>query len=149
VKGAGWIASCAFVLGLAMGSCVQAPQTPEWQVAQAKRNDITALWTQIRDWRRDARMDVEPTPASVVAMRPFSVGDARRVCPDGHRPPSACDDVCDLSDAICGNADSICGIASELGEDPWAKDKCDSAKASCKEAKQRCCECEAHAAEAP
>ena len=57
-------------------------------------------------------------------------------------PPQArCADVCELGGAICENAEDICAIATELGDDAWAKDKCDSAKASCREAQERCCQC--------
>ncbi len=149
MRGIGWAAGIGIAAGIAIGSCARPVTTPEWQVAQAKRNEITALWTQIRDWRRSARMDVEPAPASVVAMRDLSVRAARGVCQDGKKPPAACDDVCDMGDAICDNAESICSIATELGDDPWAKEKCDSAKASCKEAKKRCCECEHDQESAP
>ena len=105
------------------------------------RTEIAALWTQIRDWRREARMDVEPERDSVLAMRGRPVRAAAAVC-TAPEAPAVCADVCDLADAICDNAERICDIAAQLGDDPWAKDKCDSAKASCREAKERCCTCE-------
>jgi len=137
-------------LGAAMVACARPlDPMPGWQQAQAKRNEITALWTQIRDWRRAGRMEVEPEPAAVVAMHAQSVGAAAAVCPDGHEPSPTCSDVCELGDAICDNAESICAIAADLGNDPWAKEKCDSAKASCREAKERCCACDHHAGLVP
>jgi hypothetical protein len=62
-------------------------------------------------------------------------------------PIPRCTDVCELGTAICDNAEDICAIAAELGDDAWARDKCDSAKASCREAQEGCCEC--HRREAP
>lgn len=131
---------------VAAGSCAGRPTTPQWQAQQMRKNEITALWTQIRDWRREAGMVVDPNPTMVFAMSRQSVHAADQTCP--HRVPNTCGDVCNLSDAICDNAESICAIAEELGEDPWARGKCDNAKASCKEARQRCCECAAAAAAA-
>ena len=113
---------------------------------------IIVLWGQIRQWRHEARMDVEPAAASVLAMRFKTVGVAASACPDGHQAPPACNDVCDPADAICDNAERICRLAGELTQTPWAswaRDKCDNAKGSCREAKQRCCGCERRAEVAP
>jgi hypothetical protein len=130
--------------GVALGACAArgAAPSPSWQAAQQRRDEVTALWTQIRDWRRAAQMDLEPAGASVLAMAPQTVDGAGAVCPDAYVPPPACDDVCGLADAICENAEVICDIAAELAPDPWAEGKCDSAKASCHEAQARCCDCE-------
>jgi hypothetical protein len=125
-------------LAVALASCGRPAGVP---ARQDLRAELTALWTQIRDWRREARMDVEPERDSVLAMKSRSVRAAAAVCP-ATQPPPVCVDICDLADAICDNAESICDIAGQLGDDPWAKDKCDNAKASCREAKQRCCTCE-------
>ncbi len=109
-----------------------------------KRNEITALWTQIRDWRREARMELDPLPSTLNQIRFKSVKDIARVCVDNHKVPKTCSDVCDLADAICDNAESICTIADELGRaDDYAQGKCTDAKASCREAKQKCCGCSA------
>ncbi len=126
----GWIAACA---------STSAPRP--WPEQQARRNEITVLWAQIRDWRREAGMDVEPDAAAVMAMSRMSVTTAARACVLPRVPTGACNDVCDLGDAICDNAESICAIADELN-DAWAREKCDSAKASCREAQQRCCGCD-------
>ncbi|MEZ4368524.1 MAG: hypothetical protein R2939_19930 [Kofleriaceae bacterium] len=128
---------------IACGACSH-PATPSasWQSANLRRDEITALWTQIRDWRREASMQVEPDAGAVLAARRQSVRAAATVCPDDHRPAPACEDVCGLADAICENAEAICAIARELGDDPWAEEKCGSAKASCREAQERCCGCE-------
>jgi hypothetical protein len=104
--------------------------------------EIIALWTQIRGFRRDAHMDLDPSPSTELQWRQHSVGDAARVCPDGHLVPRSCGEICSLADAICDNAEAICSIADELGKDDQAaQEKCSSAKASCGEAKQRCCNC--------
>lgn len=109
-----------------------------------KRNEITALWTQIRDWRREAKMELDPSPSTLMQIRLKSVKDAERVCVDNHKVPKTCSDVCDLADAICDNAESICNIADELGkDDDYAQGKCTDAKASCREGKQKCCGCSA------
>ena len=111
------------------------------EVRMQKQNQITALWTQIRDWRREGGMDVDPSPV-LIAQPPKTVSDAKRVCPDAHKVPATCNDICSLADAICDNAEAICGLADELGkQDDFAQGKCTSAKASCREAKQRCCGC--------
>ena len=113
------------------------------------RNEITALWAQIRDWRREGGMDVEPDDSQVMAMKRMSVSSAARACALPAAPRRACGDVCDLGDAICDNAESICGIADELGNDAWAREKCDSAKASCREAQERCCRCDRNPPQEP
>jgi len=123
---------------VAVSACGRATEVP---ARTDLRAEIAALWTQIRDWRREARMDVEPERDSVLAMRGRPVSGAR-VCSSS---APVCLDVCDLADAICDNAERICDIASQLGDDPWAKDKCDSAKASCTESRERCCTCERQA----
>lgn len=106
-----------------------------------KENEITTLWAQIRGWRREAGMDLDPSPL-LISSPPRSVLEAKRVCPDGHAVPGSCNEVCSLADAICDNAEAICGLADELGkQDDFAQGKCTSAKASCREAKQRCCGC--------
>lgn len=109
---------------------------------QAQRSEIIALWTQIRDWRLEAKMDLNPDPATLISIKGQSVKNAQRVCPDGHSVPTTCNDVCNLADAICDNAERICDIAAELGpDDKLGVEKCESAKGSCKEAKQKCCKC--------
>ncbi len=128
-----------FLAGLA--ACAGRSAAPQAQSQSARKNEITALWTQIREWRREAGMDVDPSPATVFAMSRQSVHAVERKCAASHSVPATCGDVCSLADAICDNAESICSIAAELGDDPWAKGKCDNAKASCKEARQRCCDC--------
>ena len=109
-------------------------------------NEITALWTQIRQWRRDAHLPLDPSPHDVMAIGPRPVREVKHVCPDNHHVPNTCNDVCNLSDDICDNAERICDLADQLGKgDEYAQDKCRSAKASCRESKQRCCDCSAAA----
>jgi hypothetical protein len=125
-----------------VAACGGSQQPIDWTWKLQKENEITALWTQIRDWRREAKMDLEPTRNDVVQWLPRPVAEAKRVCPEAHEVPKTCEDVCDLSTAICDNAEAICGIAAELGaQDDYAQEKCASGKASCREAKQRCCNC--------
>ena len=135
------------LLAVGIVACVKGtPPPPEWQRRQSKMNEITALWAQIRDWRREARMDLDPSPATLFQWRDRTVREAARSCRDGHLVPKSCDEVCGLADAICDNAEAICGIADDLAkelgkQDELAGEKCSSSKASCREAKQRCCDC--------
>lgn len=139
------IAAIAGVLaGITIGACMKPEPGRGWQRGYEKRNEITALWTQIRDWRQEAGMDLEPAPKTILQVenRTAKKVARERLCP-ANPPPAACNDVCSLSEAICENSESICGIAAELAPDDWAEQKCNSAKASCREAKQRCCSCDA------
>jgi hypothetical protein len=107
---------------------------------EGKRNDITALSAQIREWRREAGMPLDPHPQMVAQFVSLSLKQAKAMCPKGQQVTDACSDVCTLAEHICDNAEQICILADELGTaDRWAQDKCASAKASCREAKQRCC----------
>jgi len=141
----GWSGTCGLLLGSAVAAivaCGGAPQKADWQQHLQRSNEITALWTQIRDWRREAGMELDPTPQNMFQSRDKTVREVAKGCPDGHQVPKTCSDVCSLADAICDNAEAICSIADELGKsDDFAQQKCTSAKASCREAKQRCCEC--------
>jgi hypothetical protein len=111
------------------------------EIRMQKQNEITALWTQIRGWRREAKMEVDPSPI-LIGAPPKSVSDAKRVCPEAHPVPTECTDVCSIAENICDNAERICQLADELGkQDDFAQGKCTSSKASCREAKQRCCGC--------
>jgi len=137
------IAGTALAFGLAAAACHgPAAIEPSWPELQAKRNEITALWTQIRAWRHEGGMAVEPDDDAVMAMQRTSAAGAARACALPTPPPPRCVDVCEIGGAICDNAEDICAIADELGNDTWAKEKCDSAKASCREAQERCCECD-------
>ncbi len=107
-----------------------------------RKNDIRALWVQIRQWRlRDLKLSSEPLPFSAEHSS-VSISELR-ICLEAEEPSDTevCSDTCRVKDAICDNADDICRIADELGDDAWADDKCTSAKASCKEAKEQCCGC--------
>jgi hypothetical protein len=141
-----WIATLAgIVAGVTIGACMKGPSgPPSWQKNLEKKNEITALWTQIRDWRQEAGMDLDPASKTIlqVERRTAKKVARERLCP-AKPPPAACDDMCGLSEAICENSESICAIAAELAPDDWAEQKCNSAKASCREAKQRCCSCDA------
>jgi hypothetical protein len=118
-------------------SCAKQQQAaaPQTALRDRRAEEIIALHTQIRDWRREAGWSVVPDPKWWgVEGGPWS------------RPKNLtteeCKDICDIAEAICSNADSICKIADEMPGDTWAKTKCDSAKASCNEARDRCVNCE-------
>lgn len=105
-------------------------------------SEILSLWTQIRQWRHEAHMDLDPTPTDLLGAAPKTVDDAKKVCTQNHAVPVACNDVCGLADAICDNAEAICNLADKLGKtNAWAQDKCNSGKASCRESEQKCCKC--------
>lgn len=130
------------LLASQLAACPRSPTPePKWPELQAMRNEITALSTQIRAWRHEAGMEVEPDDDRVIAMTRTSAANAARACVLPGPPQTRCVDICDLGGAICDNAEDICAIADELGNDAWAKEKCDSAKASCREAQERCCTC--------
>ena len=136
------------VAGLLLGAmvaaivaCGGAKASHTWQ-PDPRHNEITALWTQIRDWRREAKMDLDPTPQMMSLLRTKTAKDAGKVCTEAQQEPPTCGDICSLADAICDNAEAICDLADDLGkDDAFAQEKCTSAKASCREAKQRCCNC--------
>jgi hypothetical protein len=137
------------VLGMAIAIAMACgPKRPP--DAPQKRDEITALSMQIRDWRREAGLPVDPRPQDM-PQTPKDVEQAKRVCPDSHPVPPSCSDVCSLADAICDNAEQICILADELGkDDKWAQDKCASAKVSCRDAKKKCCtKCSDDASKAP
>ena len=133
------------VAGIALGAtlasivaCGGAKSTPGFD----KRTEIANLWTQIRGWRHEAKMDLDPPAQLMQVLRSKSVGDAARVCKADQKESAKCSDICSIADAICDNAEAICGLADELGKnDSFGQEKCTSAKASCREAKQRCCGC--------
>ncbi len=125
-------------------ACGGSQQPFDWDKKLAKENQITDLWTQIRGWRHELHMHLEPAPGDVFQLRNRSVPQAKAVCTATHEVPAKCGDVCELAGDICDNAEAICKIADELGkQDEYAQDKCASAKASCREAQQRCCNCSA------
>jgi hypothetical protein len=130
----------ALVVGLVIGAC--AVRSPGVTPFDPRKNEITALWTQIRDWRVEAHLGTNPRTDLVLEMSRVTVRQAANVCPDSHVPPPACEDICSLASAICENAEQICAIAAELAPDAWSEEKCTSAKASCKEAKLQCCGCD-------
>ena len=130
------VALAAFVL-----SCATDGRIRNGEDRMAKMNEITSLWTQIRQFRAEMNMPLDPPVSFLTEFKNKTVKDAQRVCPDNHRVPKPCEDNCTLSGHICENAELICKIADELGEHDRAQEKCTSAKASCREAKQKCCNC--------
>lgn len=131
----------AHMLGIVVLIAIALACGPRPAPKSPKQDEITALWTQIRDWRREAGLPVDPRREDVIATPP-TVDHAKHVCPEAHPVPATCSDVCSLADAICDNAEQICILADDLGkDDKWAQDKCASAKASCRDAKKLCCTC--------
>lgn len=132
--------ACGLVIACAHGG--MSSQTSDIDRRAAKMTELLTLWGQIRDWRHDAHMTLEPSASLQFQWKDKTFRDIKRVCADGHEVPKTCSDVCELSDDICENAELICRIADELGKgDVPAQEKCTSAKASCRESKQRCCDC--------
>lgn len=130
------------VLAAAVGACIKDPKPHTPPEHDTMRNEITALWAQIRDWRREAKMDLDPPAPMLIQLEGRTVSEAARACAEHHDEPKECHDVCNLANAICDNAEAICDLADKLGKDDrYAQGKCTSAKASCREAKQRCCGC--------
>jgi hypothetical protein len=129
-------------------ACHSQPSAPSrFAAIDAKKQEIHALWMQIRAWRVEAGLrGAEPPHLLKMSVWTEPLMKVRSVCESDSEPPAACTDICNLADAICDNADEICRIADELEGDSWAREKCDSAKASCKEAKRRCCDCASAAA---
>lgn len=141
----------ASTLGIILGGAILIAMAcgPKQPPSGPKQDEITALWTQIRDWRREAGLPVDPRREDVIAIERVTIDQAKHVCPDSHAVPASCGDVCSLADAICDNAEQICILADDLGkDDKWAQDKCSNAKASCRDAKQRCCKCSENASKA-
>ena len=126
-----------FVMAVACGGSGK-----NWGARYQQKNEISIRLSEIREWRREMGLGLEPHPQDVIQIQRGggSVRQLKAVCPDGHAVNESCADVCTLADHICDNAESICNIAAELGaQDTWAQEKCASAKASCREAKKKCC----------
>ena len=114
----------AFALIL-VSACGSSPPPIDSTAHLAKENEITALWTQIRTFRRDMQMNLDPSPQDVFQLKLRSVVEAKRMCPATHKVPQTCNEVCNLADDICDNAEAICKIATELGkDDDYAQEKC-------------------------
>ena len=129
----------------------------EAPAADWRKEEVRDLWIQIRAWRVDlglgadvphALVDNSEGADHVTGARPADSNgrvpiDALRRC---EREPTTdtCQEICTLKDAICDNAERICELADDLGDDPWADDKCESARGSCREATEQCCGCAAN-----
>jgi hypothetical protein len=139
------IAACA-----ARSSAPQSAAGPDADMGRAQldpdKQAILDKWNEIGNWREGKGLIRDPLKAlsriDVQAIQKSPVSKIRQ-CPDDESPPQTevCDDVCNLKKDICDNAETICDIADKLGDDAWAREKCDSAKASCKEATEKCCGC--------
>ena len=76
-------ALASLVVACLAAACARAMEPPEWQRRQQKMTEITTLWAQIRDWRRAAHMDLDPTPANMFQWRSRPVSEAARVIDEG------------------------------------------------------------------
>lgn len=141
------VALLAVAAAIALSCAGKAPEPTPYQRHDARKNEISQLWMQIRQWRAEANIPgVEPSYGLIQSVRLTPMSRLRdelaQMCEQPAEPAPECNDTCGLAENICENAERICKIAGELGNDPWANEKCASAKASCKEAKETCCECE-------
>ena len=122
------IATCAVPLLLVgCGSAGVPPHGP------MQSNEIIALWSQIREWRREAGLSLDPSCATLVSFAPTD--EHAGGCAASSQASA---DACSLGDAICDNAEQICILSGELDHNLWAHDKCTSATASCREVQQLC-----------
>ena len=144
----------ALVLGLALGGFVAcggsraglksgaAPATQSMpggaEAPEADpRGQITQLDAQITADLEKLKMP-RPTVPPEMSPEAMSTGGG----PKCQVPASpTCADSCRLADSICDNAGRICNLAGQLGNDPWANEKCSSGTASCEAARKRCCDC--------
>lgn len=121
------------------------PQAPEAGAApqppiDVRVNDISMLYTEIRQFRREANLPSEPDNDVVIQFTRQPKALVNTCEPTDDR----CSDVCTLADHICENAEDICNISRQLTKHPsyaWARDKCNRANVSCNEARQQCCGC--------
>ena len=97
-------------------------------------DDIGVLWSQIRAWRAEAGLALDPSCAELIGFAPDGASTVRDC---SHRVVARAD-TCNLGDAICDNAEQICILAGELRDNLWAQDKCTSATASCREVQAQC-----------
>ncbi|HEY5920463.1 MAG TPA: hypothetical protein VIV11_02275 [Kofleriaceae bacterium] len=118
---------------LLLAACVR-----EAKPTRTASDDIISLWAQIRAWRAEAGLALDPTCVQLVGFAPAGSSTVRDCSHVPSRTALTRGDTCSLGDAICDNAETICTLAGELGDNMWAQDKCVSAKASCREIKSQC-----------
>lgn len=147
-------------LAIAIAACAQGSKDARTPVAAGpdaagarveidpRKQEIKERWKEIGDWRE--RQGLIRDPLDVLSRRDvqaiiLSTVAKIRQCPTEEEPPKtdACTDVCSLRDDICDHAAAICRIADDLGDDAWARKRCNSAKTSCKQATEKCCDCQA------
>ena len=140
-------------LGLGVGGAIAVliacagPQRATPSDRQHKLDAMDLRLSEIRQWRHERGMGIEPSTRNLISARAETIRQAKNVCPSNHVVPRSCSEICILGDDICDNAEAICNLADELGKDDQeGQDRCASGKASCHEAKQRCCDCAATAA---
>jgi hypothetical protein len=129
VRAASPVAGAIMLLLVGCGcSRYRAPRQP------MPSDEIMTLWSQIREWRREAGMSLDPSCATLVSFAPTDDHGGAGCGPAKQTNV----DACSLGDAICDNAEQICILAGEVAESLWAQDKCTSANASCREVQQLC-----------
>ena len=136
------LALAGFIVGCMTSPPRKLEPPPPGPERYAKLGLINDLWVQIRDFRRQAGMPLDPPDPLERQFRNVPPAQAKASCSEPEAP--TCSDICVLANHICDNAETICKIADELGKDDPAQEKCTSAKASCREATQRCCNCNAN-----
>jgi hypothetical protein len=136
------LAAFAALGALALAACgsprPQAP-APAYASRDIRKDEILMLDGKILDHRRALGLAPRPDPAILARAH-----DEPVVAPPPPAPAASgnrCLEACELAGYICKAQEDICRLADELGEDAWARAKCDAAKASCAEAKKRCLDC--------
>lgn len=103
----------------------------------SRKAKIAVLFREIGDRRVDLSLSREPGGDAIESVRGTSMAQTEQAKPKS----ASCKQICRISGKICENAGLICELAEDLGDDPWALEKCESAKASCEEASKRCASC--------
>lgn len=131
--------SFVLALGLVVG-CAAGP-APVPSADERRRDEIIALHNRLMDMRHEVGLQPRPADAFLRATRETKDKDAIAWCAPATAAAPACEDVCDLAEYVCAAKDDICRLAGELGDDAWARGKCDFARASCCESRERCRTC--------
>lgn len=132
-------AAAAALASLAALSCGPSRHVPGPTDHQRRSDEIIALDRDIVRWRQE--LGLAPQPESRwFLVNPKIERDVPWTPAAGPRS-AECRDVCDLARYICDAKDQICRIAGDMGDDVWARHKCEKAKASCREAKKSCRDC--------
>lgn len=124
------------------GGCAGRAPSSTYSGRDIARNEILMLDGKIMDYRRELGLGPRPSPWLVQHLAGAPPVSMVPLGGKGAASDDTCTNVCDLAQYICRAQEDICRIAGELGDDDWARGKCNDAKASCAEAKRRCAECQ-------